>query len=88
MKTTEHSRTLAGATGSAIGDELFELVQGPQGYAYISDMMGDWSRHRVVNVAKASLYHTQETAKILRRFIKKHSLPNADSPTASRIFKK
>lgn len=54
------------------GDELFASVQAYQGFAFISDCMGDWPDDRVLKAAKSSLYHTNETARILRRFIKEN----------------
>lgn len=63
---------MATADENPMASELFEQVQEPQGYAYISDGMGDYTDERVLAVAKFSLRYTVETAKRLRQFIRKH----------------
>lgn len=58
---------------NAIGDELFDLVQASQGSSFISDAISGYSTSQILSIAEASLFHTLETAKLLRRFLKKHS---------------
>ena len=73
-KRTEQRRC-AVPTGTA----LFEAVQSAQGSAFISDAIEDATPEQVMERARTSLYWTNETAKILRRFIKRHSSQNTRS---------
>ncbi len=57
--------------GNNPGTELFELVQESQGNAYISDSGDNWSLEYTLQIAEASLYWTQETAKRLKGFIRR-----------------
>jgi len=75
----EPSQPLAVATGSA----LFEAVQGAQGFAFISDDGDDLPPEKVLERARASLHWTNETAKILRRFIRRHSPNTKAEPRAA-----
>ncbi len=68
---TDARKGLARATGSA----LFDAVQAAQGYAFLSDDGDNLTHEQVLDRARASLHWTNQTAKILRRFIKRHSSP-------------
>lgn len=55
-----------------LGKELFTLVEREQGYSFISDAVDGLPPERVLSIARASLRHTENTARKLREFIKKY----------------
>ena len=57
---------------SALGRELWRQVEEPQGFAFISDLVKEIPDEEVLRIASGALYYTEETAKILRRFLKKY----------------
>lgn len=63
-----------------LGAELFGLVEMSQGYSFISDAISGLPKDRVLAIARGSLKHTEETARLLREFLKKHDKPNAAIP--------
>lgn len=56
----------------SLGTELFGLVERDQGYAFISDAIGELPPERVFDIARGALKHTEATAKKIRSFLKKH----------------
>lgn len=56
----------------ALADELFGLVEFVQGKAFISDGCGSMSQADIFEMARTSLMYTEETAKKLRRWLKKY----------------
>lgn len=53
-----------------LGDQLHDLVEESQGYAYISDGINNLSDQRVLQIAQISLAWNLETVKRLKKFIK------------------
>lgn len=54
------------------GGELFRRVEQEQGYAFISDGIDEISDERVFNIARAALKHTENTARIIRAFLRRY----------------
>ncbi len=60
-------------TGAELGRELFELVQGDQGQAFIGDGLQDeFSADEIFGIARGSLILTERCAAKLRRWLKRH----------------
>jgi len=57
----------------ALANDLFQLVEADQGFAFISDGLGNLSREEIVGVARASLMYTENVARKLRKWIKRNS---------------
>lgn len=55
-----------------LGKELFELMQGIQGNAFISDSVETLSDERVLELAARKLEWQKEGVKVLREFLKTH----------------
>jgi hypothetical protein len=60
--------------GNELGKILFELVETPQGYAFISDSIEEMnlSEKAIINIAKNSREWTRESLKVLNKFIRKY----------------
>jgi len=56
----------------ALGLILFETVEESQGYAYIGDDLGNLPDDRVLEIARVALEHTNRSASLLRKFIRKY----------------
>lgn len=54
-----------------LGNELFNLVEMDQGWAFISDGIVVLSRHEIFNLAQASLKHSRRVVRILEKFMKR-----------------
>lgn len=54
-----------------LGEQLFELVERDQGYAYISDAIEGWSRGRLMDLALDSARAHERCAQKLRRWERK-----------------
>ncbi len=64
--------SIADPRSTKLADELFVLVQGDQGKAFISDGLDALSPRDIVEAARTSLRFTEASARKLRRFIKAH----------------
>lgn len=53
----------------SLGDKLFRLVQESQGFAFISDGIGEMTDEQVMTIARSSLSWTIESAAVLMEFI-------------------
>lgn len=67
-----------------LGEELFRTVQGAQGFAFISDGIGDLPDHdSFFGVVRNALRHNRRATEILRHFLRKHD-PAFARPCAAR----
>jgi len=57
----------------ALANDLFQLVEADQGFAFISDGLANLSREEILGVARASLVHTENVARKLKKWIKHNS---------------
>lgn len=55
-----------------LNDELFQLVERDQGYAFISDGMGSMTREQFFAMARRALKHSRAASQKLGAFLKKH----------------
>lgn len=64
-----------------LGEELFELVERDQGYAYISDGMGSMTRQQFFDMTRRALKHSDIATTKIRSFLRKHGeLPKGKRP--------
>jgi hypothetical protein len=55
-----------------LGEKLFGLVKRDQGYAFISDAVGELPDERVLAIARGALKHSEAVVMKLRKFLKEH----------------
>lgn len=53
-----------------LGKQLWKQIEKPQGYSYLSDSIETLSDEQVYEMAKAALVWHEESAKVLREFVK------------------
>lgn len=56
----------------SLGDQLFDLVERDQSYAFISDAVGSLPDERVLAIARGALKHSETVVVNLRKFLKTH----------------
>jgi len=55
-----------------LGKKLWKKIEMPQGYAYLADSLEDMPDEEVIEMAKGALAWHQESARVLRAFLKAH----------------
>lgn len=57
----------------ALADEIFQIVEEDQGYAFISDGLNSIkSRKKLFATVRGALKHTEISARKIRKWLKKH----------------
>lgn len=55
-----------------IGEQIWQLIEEPQGYGFVSDAIEDMPDEEAFAIARGALRHTEQAALRLRQFLTKH----------------
>jgi hypothetical protein len=57
-----------------LGNQLFDLIERDQGYAFVSDAIDGLPDDRVLAIARGALKHSEIVVVKLRKFLKQHEI--------------
>jgi hypothetical protein len=78
-----HHDPKTGEPDPDLAAKLFNLVEPDQGHAFISDGIEVLSRAEILSIARASLQHSENVCRKLRKFLKHYDWANP-LPTGAR----